>query len=350
MKGPESAMIEVHELPAPVRGLAVASFGMSFFALLVFWWIPFGFLLSAVPPPASGVLSILLGVRTGPAGFTTPRRHRPFRHRRDHRPVGHQAVALAVRGVLSRTRRRPAVVPGPKDTDPMAQVFHRSMNSVARIIVFGLPLLFAGSVLGGTIIYRSGYITGRERSRSISRSRSATRTTSAQLGIDCRYCHTSVETSAFAGIPPTKTCMNCHQQIWPGADMLEPVRESYKTNKPIPWKRVHNLPRLRVLQPLDPRRQGRRAAYSCHGDVDQMNLTYQDKPLLMEWCIEVPPQAGDEPAAEGRGVQHDLAAASTTTNPETGKPWTQRGAGRELKDKHKVRDAVTLTSCSMCHR
>jgi len=70
----------------------------------------------------------------------------------------------------------------------------------------------------------------------------------AGLGIDCRYCHTSVETSSFAGIPPTKTCMNCHSQIWTNAQLLEPVRASYKSGESLQWTRVNQLPRFRLLQ------------------------------------------------------------------------------------------------------
>jgi len=101
----------------------------------------------------------------------------------------------------------------------MAQLFHRSMNSVARLTVFGLPLLAMGSVLGGTVIYRSGYLTGKgeiiDQPVPFSHKHHV-----GELGIDCRYCHTAVETSGYAGIPPTKTCMNCHQQIWTGSEML----------------------------------------------------------------------------------------------------------------------------------
>src|SRR5881398_1532425 len=116
----------------------------------------------------------------------------------------------------------------------MAQVFHRSMNSVARITVFGLPLLFVGSVLGGTIVYRSGYITGQGEVIDQPVPFSHKHHT-GELGIDCRYCHTSVESSSFAGIPPTKTCMNCHSQIWTNAQLLDPVRASYKSGESLQW-------------------------------------------------------------------------------------------------------------------
>ena len=166
----------------------------------------------------------------------------------------------------------------------MAQVFHRSMNAVARITVFGLPLMLVGAALSGTIIYRSGYITGQnqviDQPVPFSHKHHV-----GQLGIDCRYCHTSVETSAFAGVPPTKTCMNCHQQMWAGSEMLNPVRESYKQNKSIPWERVHNLPGYVYFNHSIHIAKGV-GCVSCHGQVDDMSLMSQAKPLLMEWCLK----------------------------------------------------------------
>jgi hypothetical protein len=225
----------------------------------------------------------------------------------------------------------------------MPQIFHRSMNSVARISVFGLPLLFAGSLLGGTIIYRSGYITGQKETVDQPVPFSHKHHT-GELGIDCRYCHTSVETSSFAGIPPTKTCMNCHQQMWAGSEMLGVVRQSYASNESIPWERVHILPRYVYFNHSIHIGKGV-GCYSCHGPVDQMNLTFQDKPLLMEWCLE----CHRNPAPNLRPKDEVFSMKwkpGDTINPDTGQPYT----GAELKDKYHVRDSVTLTSCSMCHR
>ena len=229
----------------------------------------------------------------------------------------------------------------------MAQVFPRGMNSLARVTVFGLPLLFAGSVLGGTIVYRSGYLTGQkeivDQPVPFSHKHHV-----GELGIDCRYCHTGVETSAFAGIPPTKTCMNCHQQMWAGSEMLGVVRESYRTDKSIPWERVHTLPRYVYFNHSIHIAKGV-GCYSCHGEVDKMSLTHQDKPLLMEWCLKChrDPESALRPKEE---VFSMTWRPEHVTNQATGKPYTQRELGHELKDKHKVRDAVTLTSCSICHR
>jgi len=227
----------------------------------------------------------------------------------------------------------------------MAQVFHKSMNSVARIVVFGMPLLFAGSVLGGTIIYRSSYITG-EREVIDQPVPFSHKHHAGELGIDCRYCHTSVETSSFAGIPPTKTCMNCHQQMWAGSEMLGPVRESYKQNKSIPWERVHNLPDYAYFNHSIHIAKGV-GCYSCHGEIDKMNLTFQDKSLLMEWCLKCHRNPGRNlrPKEE---VFSMTWRRETSPNPKTGKPWTTEEILEH--NKLKVRDPHTLTSCSVCHR
>lgn len=229
----------------------------------------------------------------------------------------------------------------------MPQIFHRSMNAVSRITVFGLPLLMMGSILGGTVLYRSGYLTGKnevvEQPVQFSHLHHV-----GELGIDCRYCHTAVESSAFAGIPPTKTCMNCHDKLWTGSDMLNPVRESYKQNKSIPWARVHNLPDYAYFNHSIHVAKGV-GCVSCHGQVDKMALTFQSKTLLMEWCLK----CHRNPAEHLRPREEVTSMTwkpADLKNPKTGKPYTQAELGKELVEKHNVRDALTLTSCSMCHR
>src|SRR4029077_19142589 len=107
----------------------------------------------------------------------------------------------------------------------------------------------------------------------------------AQLGIDCRYCHTSVETSAFAGMPPTATCMNCHKQIWTNTALLEPVRTSFSTNQPLRWSRVHDLPDFVYFNHSIHVAKGVGCA-TCHGRVDGMPLLFQNASLQMEWCLD----------------------------------------------------------------
>jgi hypothetical protein len=228
----------------------------------------------------------------------------------------------------------------------MAQLFHRSMNSVVRIIVFGLPLLAMGSILGGTVLYRSGYMTGENETIDQPVPFSHKHHV-GELGIDCRYCHTSVETSAFAGIPPTKICMNCHQQIWTGSEMLGVVRESYKQDKSIPWIRVHNSPDYVYFNHSIHIAKGV-GCQSCHGDVDKMHLTFQSKSLLMEWCIKC--HRDPTPNLRPKDEVTSMTWKPEHTKKPDGTPYNQAELGAELKKAHNVRDAFTMTSCSMCHR
>ena len=121
--------------------------------------------------------------------------------------------------------------------------------------------------------------------RGLSLRRLAISITWLGLGIDCRYCHTSVETSNFAGIPPTATCMNCHRQIWTGAPMLEPVRESFKTGKSLVWNRVNDLPDFVYFNHSIHINKGV-GCNTCHGPVDRMPLMYNYASLQMEWCLD----------------------------------------------------------------
>jgi len=105
------------------------------------------------------------------------------------------------------------------------------------------------------------------------------------VGIDCRYCHTSVETSSFAGIPPTKTCMSCHAQLFADSPTLAPVRESFRTDRAIAWTRVHDLPDFVYFDHSVHVHKGV-ACVTCHGRVDQMPLTWQVASLQMEWCVD----------------------------------------------------------------
>ena len=123
----------------------------------------------------------------------------------------------------------------------MSQIFHRHTNIYSRLsILAGIGLVV---VLGGVVgmLHLSGYNTGQgtivEQPIQFSHAHHV-----GGVGLDCRYCHTSVEKSAFAGIPPTKTCMNCHSQLWTNAPILEPVRASYRNDTPLSWTRVHDLP------------------------------------------------------------------------------------------------------------
>src|SRR5256714_9824854 len=150
----------------------------------------------------------------------------------------------------------------------MAQIFHRSTNLIARVsVVFGLVL--AALALGGVLeLARAPYLTNQNvvRAQPIQFSH---KHHVGDDGIDCRYCHTGVETSATAGIPPTKTCMNCHAQIWSLSPTLEPVRESFRTGRSIQWTRVNDLPEFAYFNHSAHVSKGV-GCTTCHGPVDRM--------------------------------------------------------------------------------
>jgi hypothetical protein len=253
----------------------------------------------------------------------------------------------------------------------MPQIFPKAVNPITKLLVLALPMGFGATGVGLAAFYRSSYATGRDevvpQPVNFSHAHHV-----GQLGIDCRYCHDSVEDSHFAGIPPTKTCMNCHQQIWTGADLLAPVRESYKNDVPLEWNRVHNVPHYAYFNHSIHVAKGV-GCQSCHGNVDQMNLTFQSKTLLMEWCINCHrnPEGNLRPKSEafsmtwtpgtpGKWKPGDFPNGGMvnddhghqTPHPLIGqdRPTTQSELGNLLKKEYAVRDPVTLTSCSMCHR
>ena len=148
----------------------------------------------------------------------------------------------------------------------MPQIFHRSANAFSRFTIFGSIFLIAGIGWVATEVNRSPYFTRanvvREQPVPFSHRHHV-----GQLGIDCRYCHIFVEESRTAGIPPTQTCMNCHSQIWTNAALLEPVRESFRTNRSIEWTKVHDLPDFVYFNHSIHIAKGM-ACEVCHGPVN----------------------------------------------------------------------------------
>jgi len=155
----------------------------------------------------------------------------------------------------------------------MAQIFHRSTNTISRVSVFGGIGIIAVLVTTLAAINRSSYVTevGVARSQPVQFSH---KHHVSDDGIDCRYCHTSVEESSFAGIPSTKICMNCHTQIWAESPILAPVRESFRTGKSLEWTRVNNLPGFVYFDHSIHVHKGVGCA-TCHGRVDQMPLMWR---------------------------------------------------------------------------
>jgi hypothetical protein len=165
----------------------------------------------------------------------------------------------------------------------MAQVFDRSSNALARasLVLTGLIIIALGLTLDE--LQRSPWVT-RQGQRPDQPVPFSHKHHVQGLGLQCQYCHTSVEVSSYAGIPPTKTCMNCHAQIWTNASLLEPVRQSWATGQSIPWIRVHDLPDYVYFNHSIHVNKGIGCA-SCHGRVDEMPLMYMQNSLQMEWCL-----------------------------------------------------------------
>ena len=162
------------------------------------------------------------------------------------------------------------------------------------------------------------------------------------IGIDCRYCHTSVEESAFANIPPTKTCMNCHSQIWTNAPILEPVRASFRDNTPLQWTRVHDLPDFVYFNHSIHVRKGVGCA-TCHGRVDKMPLMYQDAPLTMKWCLDC--HRNPAKYVRPRDQVFNMAWERPADDPELGSDWWRNTRSEASSSSPAVRRA-TGDECS----
>jgi hypothetical protein len=218
----------------------------------------------------------------------------------------------------------------------MAQIFHPSTNTVSKLTIFGAVFLIGGLLWLLAELNRSDYVTQAHVVRPQPVPFSHKHHVSG-LGIDCRYCHTAVEQSAFAGIPSTSTCMNCHSQIWTNSPMLEPVRESYRTGQPLRWTRVHNLAEFAYFNHSIHVNKGVGCA-TCHGPVDQMPLIAQQESLLMEWCLDC-----------HRNPEQYLRPREEVFNMAWAAPANQSELGMELVRKYNIR-TEQLTDCSVCHR
>ncbi|MEM9290902.1 MAG: cytochrome c3 family protein [Acidobacteriota bacterium] len=166
----------------------------------------------------------------------------------------------------------------------MPQLFPRSANPMARISIGAGALLAVGVISLLMAIVRSPYQTdvGTELNQPVPFSHDHH---TEVLGISCAYCHTSVEIASSAGIPPTQTCMNCHNIIWADTPMLEPVRESWRNDEPIRWNRVHDLPDYVYFNHSAHVTKGI-GCNECHGQVNEMPLIYQAESLQMSWCLD----------------------------------------------------------------
>lgn len=219
----------------------------------------------------------------------------------------------------------------------MGQVFAPSANSIARFVIIALLLGAVGGLVALDLVHRSPGVryTNVPQKQPIPFSHKH----HVNMGIDCRYCHTTVEEAGFANIPPTKTCMNCHGVIYNEEDMLEPIRESWRSGESIEWNRVHDLPDFVYFNHSIHVNKGIGCS-TCHGRVDGMPLVWKEEPLFMKWCLDC-----------HRAPEKFIRPREEVFNMAWEPPENQEEVGRELVKEYKVDSAnYRLTECWICHR
>lgn len=218
----------------------------------------------------------------------------------------------------------------------MPQIFRAGANTIIKVAIVAVCVMPVAALGVGAMLIRSDYATG------VGINRVQTVPFSHQhhvggLGLDCRYCHSGVETSPVAGVPPTETCMTCHSQLWTNAAMLAPVRESLARRAPLRWKRVHDLPDYVYFDHSIHIAKGV-GCTTCHGQIDDMPLMHKAAPLTMQWCLSC-----------HRSPEAHLRSPDKIFSTEWTPPSDQKAQGEKLKAHFNI-DTRHLTDCSVCHR
>lgn len=216
------------------------------------------------------------------------------------------------------------------------QLFRPGANTIATLVMAAIGAVPVLAVGMSYEVMRSPYVTNQNITRNQPVPFSHEHHVSG-LGLDCRYCHSSVEKARFAGIPPTETCMTCHSQIWTNAQMLAPVRESLAKDRPIAWERVHRLPDYVYFDHSVHVAKGV-GCTSCHGHVGQMPLMRQAAPLTMQWCLDC-----------HRSPEPHLRPRQDVFDPNWKPPPNQTEIGRKLAATYHIKTGH-LTDCTICHR
>jgi len=219
----------------------------------------------------------------------------------------------------------------------MAQLFGPASNTIAKVSIAAVVILLGTTVAVGYVMDRGHWMTfvrvAPEQPIPFSHKHHV-----KDDGIDCRYCHTSVETSHYAGLPPTETCMTCHSQIWSNASLTQPIRDSWATGRSIEWRRVHDLPDYVYFNHSIHVNKGIGCS-TCHGHVDEMPLTYRVNNLYMDWCVNChrQPEKYIRPKSEVFNIDYEY-------------PDNQLALGRKLVTEYHVQNSRALTDCFTCHR
>lgn len=232
----------------------------------------------------------------------------------------------------------------------MGQIFHRSTNTISRLSIILAVVFVMGLFWFFEQMQRSPYYSQRGIPRNQPVPFSHAHHVGG-LGIDCRYCHTSVENSSFAGIPPTKTCMNCHSEIWANSNMLLPVRESFRSGRSLLWTRANDLPDYVYFDHSIHLHKGV-GCDDCHGPVERMPLMYAYGTLQMEWCLNChrEPEKFLRPREEVFNPRYQKPSERYPVTVD-GKTFTdQLVLGNYLKTKYHLRSVQDIISCSTCHR
>lgn len=218
----------------------------------------------------------------------------------------------------------------------MAQLFSPRANTIVRIVIVVVPCLLIVAFAYAYQYANSPYATGEgwvaDQPVPFSHKHHV-----AEVGLDCRYCHTGVEKAAFAGMPPTATCMTCHSQLWTNAEMLAPVRDSLATGERIRWQQVYRLPDYVYFDHRAHVKNGVGCS-SCHGDMTTQPLTRQETPLTMGWCLECHRDPG-----------RHLRPEDAVFDPHAPDPDNGPAKAAELL-RHYVIRTENMTDCSTCHR
>jgi Cytochrome c7 and related cytochrome c len=216
----------------------------------------------------------------------------------------------------------------------MPALFSRSSNRTIRLTLAAAAAALVGIPLALMAWVRTPAITG-QRSAPAQPIPFDHRIHVTGLQIDCRYCHSTAERSAPAGVPATTVCVPCHSQVWRDGPVFAPVRHSLATGRPIPWQRVNSLPDFVFFNHAIHVRKGV-GCETCHGRVDRMARVEQAAPLTMSWCLDC-----------HRGPERYLRPVEQVTTMGWQPPGGQAALGRELVRRYHV---SRLTNCSACHR
>jgi hypothetical protein len=217
----------------------------------------------------------------------------------------------------------------------MSQIFPPAFDLIAKLFALTAVLALLGGSYSFYLLSRSPYWTNAgvtlDQPVPFSHQHHA-----GELGIDCRFCHTTVATSAYAGMPDTQTCMTCHSQVWKDSPMLAPVRQSYAENKPLKWNRVNEIPGFVYFNHSIHVNKGVGCS-TCHGRVDEMPITWKATDMEMQWCLSCHRHPEGQLRQLTQVYQMDW---TPSRNPQAGEALVK---ARNIQKDH-------LTDCSACHR